>query len=972
MGQVLYGEKYNIDLDLYSNAKISDLGFSNRTINVLARNNIFTVSDLLKTSSDKLSTLSGVGVAVRDEICVVLQSLCDINTVNCPQNIGDTKTPLYQIFGIDSEMYNGFSIDEMGYSIRTRNALKNHKIMTVEELLNYNIDNIKKIRNLGAKSFDEIYESFLFLDKKITPDKVITKALSKPKTLSEGIKKYQENIFSGDFSFLEDVNLSSDEIETGNSLKMAYEDLGGDFVALIKSNPSTGRLIKDVMFSFSENYILKESYKNEIKVIVEKDLNVLSNLNVNPFHNIYNLNLQNKKVDFLDLDDKTTFATLHECVNYSDYGSHNSTKLFLEFCQKDINALLDDIFFKLFTHENTKVVIYNRSQGKTLEDVGCILGVTRERVRQLEQKSRRKFVMWNNKHCFVEWISALNNGTNIVTSEMISDVVGDKKDLVIFFLRDIVTNFRYDKNLAVFVSSNSGLSEELQKKIDSLPQFFLRTEFDTYVHSIASELSFSCEIIEQAILKVYQLTGDVYHRGRLLTTDLYDVILNDDYKSGISVYDDDVIDQFREKVYAKFGKVNIPEHNRALASRLIECCVLCGRGRYKPRKEVFISPKTLNKILKYIDSSKEKIFLMHTLFTLFQDELIKDGIDNRFYLQGILHQECDEKYFFTRDYLSKDSNLTSIYDEIVKYIKTYKYPVSKSQIFDRFPGVTEIMVAFAVEDERVLNYFGEYLHVERLQVEKNEKEYILKLIKNILSDDKVHHIKEIYDLLMKEKPEVLTRNYAMHPYASFSLLQSLFGGDFNFLRPFVAKPNIYIDTAIDRLHDLVYSKERVNITEISEFVKNNSFQIQSILEFINSCNDEYLLIDANTLMRISSIGINKETVAQIEDVILNQINEIIPIRELSVAHSLPKLNVPWTDWLIYSALKKWGENTEVATSSNQFRLSVPLVSPIGKCDSSIYKEIERDANVHVFGTDDLSDIDSLLEDMIDENFLLDT
>ena len=71
-------------------------------------------------------------------------------------------------------------------------------------------------------------------------------------------------------------------------------------------------------------------------------------------------------------------------------------------------------------------------------------------------------------------------------------------------------------------------------------------------------------------------------------------------------------------------------------------------------------------------------------------------------------------------------------------------------------------------------------------------------------------------------------------------------------------------------------------------------------------------------------------------------------------------------------MKKWGENTEVATSSNQFRLSVPLVSPIGKCDSSIYKEIERDANVHVFGTDDLSDIDSLLEDMIDENFLLDT
>lgn len=72
--------------------------------------------------------------------------------------------------------------------------------------------------------------------------------------------------------------------------------------------------------------------------------------------------------------------------------------------------------------------------------------------------------------------------------------------------------------------------------------------------------------------------------------------------------------------------------------------------------------------------------------------------------------------------------------------------------------------------------------------------------------------------------------------------------------------------------------------------------------------------------------------------------ETVPINKLTCWASFPHVNIPWTEWLAYSVLNKWGTLLSVAPSSNQFRLSIPLVAPKGKIDTTPYSESYKDAN----------------------------
>ena len=101
----------------------------------------------------------------------------------------------------------------------------------------------------------------------------------------------------------------------------------------------------------------------------------------------------------------------------------------------------------------------------------------------------------------------------------------------------------------------------------------------------------------------------------------------------------------------------------------------------------------------------------------------------------------------------------------------------------------------------------------------------------------------------------------------------------------------------------------------------------------------------------------------------------MPIRELTCWASFPIINVPWTEWLVYSVLNKWGTQVSVAPSSNQFRFSIPLVAPKGQMDVSnftdAYKDFKQPDDISIIAPDDLDQIDDILAKMIGNNLLED-
>ena len=121
------------------------------------------------------------------------------------------------------------------------------------------------------------------------------------------------------------------------------------------------------------------------------------------------------------------------------------------------------------------------------------------------------------------------------------------------------------------------------------------------------------------------------------------------------------------------------------------------------------------------------------------------------------------------------------------------------------------------------------------------------------------------------------------------------------------------------------------------------------------------------MMRISNTGITEEIAKDLDHIISQEIQSTIPIRDLILSNRLPSINVPWTDWLIYSTLNKWGEKTVVATTSNQFKAAVPLIAPVGEMDISAFTGLIPNQESNSIKIDNLDDIDRLLENILDDD-----
>lgn len=539
-----------------------------------------------------------------------------------------------------------------------------------------------------------------------------------------------------------------------------------------------------------------------------------------------------------------------------------------------------------------------------------------------------------------------------------------------FFLQSYESaNYTYDRQLDVFVLGDDSITGRVQNCIETLPEIVKASQLDSILGDAAEEADIPLEMLEKAFIDAYRLTGEVFHRCRLSLAAIYERVLDTHYPQGFKAYDADELLRFREIIANEYGDVGLPANDRALTARVASICVLCGKGVYRLKKKDYLPCQLANKICEYIKNSESTIFLTNTLFSIFEEELLAAGIDNKYFLQGVLHELFADRFVFRRDYISKDVDVSSVYSAVVDFIKKSNFPVSKAQIQEAFPGITEIVINFSVSDPNVLNYFGEYLHASKLNILDNEKTYLFNVINALTSDGEAHHGREIYEIISHQKPEILTRNAAMYPFSAFSVVEFLFRDKFQFSRPYVAKSGVEIGRPAERLHDLIYSSDEFTVSEISEFGRDNHFQIYSLLEYVNGCNDEFLLINDDTMMRIDRTGIDEVVAHQVEDIISDSISETTLVKNLSIWADLPSIKVPWTEWLIYSVIFKWGTKLVAATTSNQFRLSVPLVAPVDNFDPSAFKDVDKGDSSVSFVADDLSDMDSLLEDIIGDDFL---
>ncbi len=339
---------------------IAVLPLSVRSLNALRRANIMTVGSLLEYPVDELANIRNLGSKSIDGILSLIEnlkvSLGEHALISSPETMEGDRSCLesnFQIYTDDPP------VENLGLSVRSTNCLRNAGIMQFSQLSSITEEKLFAIRGMGKKSVDEILQKIQY----IRDNPIIQPAA--PETTSIEIFTEKDKDIAQELSVLYHQSPET-WLKEILEVKTNYPDVQAEtFIYRLYEHECVHTAAKFFILSQIESH--GELSKN---ILIEKMPKHLSNTTI---------------TDELLLElEQEKNITIGEAMLQRQYPS------FMEYIEK-----IED--------KRLQKLLRERITGKTLNEVGSVLdGITRERVRQLEQNAlRRKPITKEDKYIYL-------------------------------------------------------------------------------------------------------------------------------------------------------------------------------------------------------------------------------------------------------------------------------------------------------------------------------------------------------------------------------------------------------------------------------------------------------------------------------------------------------------------------------------------------------------------------------------------
>ena len=119
-------------------------------------------------------------------------------------------------------------------------------------------------------------------------------------------------------------------------------------------------------------------------------------------------------------------------------------------------------------------------------------------------------------------------------------------------------------------------------------------------------------------------------------------------------------------------------------------------------------------------------------------------------------------------------------------------------------------------------------------------------------------------------------------------------------------------------------KGSVDISEFMGYIYSNKFVAPSIIGVVNGIIDQVFILDNNTLIDSELLNVDESMITLIENALPSMLNKIGCVLEGADFSSLPTINNPWTEWIIYSVVKKYSKQYTTSTTDNAFAQARPI------------------------------------------------
>ncbi len=136
---------YNLEKNDLCDLAIDKLGLDNRTLNALRKSNIYYVSQLERMSREEISNLRGIGIVSLAKLSKQMKEITGKEIISCQE-----------LYCIDPTDYKKTYLQELDFSKRSLNALKNNGFCYVEEVIPLKDSELLTLKNIGQRSVADI------------------------------------------------------------------------------------------------------------------------------------------------------------------------------------------------------------------------------------------------------------------------------------------------------------------------------------------------------------------------------------------------------------------------------------------------------------------------------------------------------------------------------------------------------------------------------------------------------------------------------------------------------------------------------------------------------------------------------------------------------------------------------------------------------------------------------------------------